>query len=122
MGCGFPTVCGVVAWPVSVPDTQRAGNGWKRLVSLAGRPSCSCFVRLCVSEGRFVTSGLDDKPLAVSLAAAKTDAERRSAVTGWLANEKTRLGLGDEIELPQAEIARTQLPRKGPDFAPPGAA
>jgi hypothetical protein len=28
MGCGFPTVCGVVAWPVSVPDTQRAWHGW----------------------------------------------------------------------------------------------
>ena len=41
-----------------VPDTQRTGNRRKPLVSLAGRASCSCFVRLCVSEGRFVTSGL----------------------------------------------------------------
>src|ERR1700720_3414809 len=58
MGCGFPTVCGVVAGPLSVCNTQRAGNRWKPLVSLAGRASCSCFVRLCVSEGSFVTSGL----------------------------------------------------------------
>jgi hypothetical protein len=36
MGCGFPTVCGVVAWPLGVPDIQRAGKGWKPLVSLAG--------------------------------------------------------------------------------------
>ena len=27
MGCGFPTVCGVVAGPLSVPDTI-AGNPW----------------------------------------------------------------------------------------------
>src|SRR5262249_6576797 len=40
--------------PLSVPDN---GNRWKPLVSLAGRASCSCFVHLCVSEGRFVTSG-----------------------------------------------------------------
>ena len=33
------------------------GNGWKPLVSLTDRASCSCFVRLCVSKGRFVTSG-----------------------------------------------------------------
>jgi hypothetical protein len=31
------------SWPLSVPDTQRAGKGWKPLVSLAGRASCSCF-------------------------------------------------------------------------------
>jgi transposase len=40
MDCEFPTVCGVVAWRVRVADTQRAGNGWKPLVSLgrcAGR-------------------------------------------------------------------------------------
>ena len=57
MGCGFPTVCRVVAGPLSVPDTQRTGNRRKRLVSLAGRALRSCFVRLCVSEGGFVTSG-----------------------------------------------------------------
>jgi hypothetical protein len=57
MGCGFPTVCGVVASLSASPPTQRKGNRWKPLVSLAGRASCSCFVRLCVSEERFVTSG-----------------------------------------------------------------
>jgi hypothetical protein len=31
MGCGFPTVCGAVAWPVSVADTQRAGQGLETL-------------------------------------------------------------------------------------------
>jgi hypothetical protein len=45
---------GVSASPISSePD-----NGWKPLVSLTDRASCSCFVRLCVSEERFVTSGL----------------------------------------------------------------
>jgi len=57
MGCGFPTVCGVVAGLSASLPTQRNGNRWKPLVSLAGRASCSCFVRLCVSERRFVTSG-----------------------------------------------------------------
>jgi len=38
MGCGFPTVCGVAGWPLSVPDTRRAGKGWKPLFSLAGEP------------------------------------------------------------------------------------
>jgi hypothetical protein len=57
MGCGFPTVCGVVAWLSASPTTSEPGNGWKPLVSLTDRTSCSCFVRLCVSEGRFVTSG-----------------------------------------------------------------
>jgi hypothetical protein len=50
MGCGFPTVCGVVAGLSASPITQRTGNRWKPLVSLAGRASCSLFVRLCVSE------------------------------------------------------------------------
>jgi len=39
------------------PIPSEPGNGWKPLVSLTDRASCSCFVRLCVSEGRFVTSG-----------------------------------------------------------------
>ena len=44
---------GVSASPIpSEPD-----NGWKPLVSRTDRASCSCFVCLCVSEQRFVTSG-----------------------------------------------------------------
>ena len=31
MGCEFPTVCGAVAGPLSVPITQRTGNRWKPL-------------------------------------------------------------------------------------------
>jgi hypothetical protein len=45
-----------------------AGNPW---FPLQDRASCSCFVRLCVSEGRFVTSGpngdISDFALATNL-------------------------------------------------------
>jgi hypothetical protein len=53
MCCGFSTACGVVSVPDD-DDTQRTGDRWKPLVFLAGRALRSCFVRLCVSEGRFV--------------------------------------------------------------------
>jgi hypothetical protein len=99
MGCGFPTVCGVVAWPLGVPDIQRAGKGWKLLVSLAGPSLVFLLCPLMRISGAFRYFW----PTSVPTARRQCPSGRRRGRSGTAAASGGPVG-ATEILAPQSTV------------------